>query len=82
MANLQLTPWFRMNQKPVREGEYEGRDRLNPSCLRVVFWKRLQDTPAPGWYYDKGYYGPFKLWQDATNDITAWRGVLKSKEAP
>jgi hypothetical protein len=74
---LTLTPWFRMDQKPVREGEYEGRDKRTGLRL-VVYWRKLTDEPKPGWYYQKGILGPFNLWADATKDMTAWRGVLKS----
>lgn len=80
MAKQKLTPWFRMDQSPVREGEYEGREKRTGQRL-VVYWRKLDDSPKPDWYYDKGYLGPFHCWQSARADITAWRG-LAAKPSP
>lgn len=76
---MAMTPWFKMTQKPVRFGEYEGRER--GSRRRVpVYWRKLTDEPKPGWYYDSGFLGPFHLWKDAGDTITAWRGLTKESK--
>lgn len=74
MAKQKLTRWFRMDQSPVREGEYEGREKRTGMRV-VVFWRKLHDTPKADWYYDKGFLGPLHCWQSARADITAWRGL-------
>jgi hypothetical protein len=63
-----------MQHKPTREGEYEGREKRTGATL-VVYWRTLTDETKPGWYYQKGCWGPFLLWQDAAKDMTAWRGL-------
>lgn len=75
MAKLpKRTRWFGMWIKPAREGEYEGRERRTGLTI-VVYWRKLDDEPKPGWYYWKGMLGPFNLWQSADKDMTAWRGL-------
>lgn len=73
---MKRTPWFGMGQKPVREGEYEGRE-VGSGMTIVVYWRTLEDTGAPGWYFDKGYWGPFHMWESATKHMTAWRGLAE-----
>jgi hypothetical protein len=69
-----FTPWFKMNQNPVRTGEYEGLASLGGHRL-VVHWRRLQDTDKYDWYFEKGSLGPFNLWESARRHMTAWRGL-------
>lgn len=74
-----FTPWFRMDQKPVRDGEYEGRCKLTGARM-PVFWRRLDDTPAPGWYFWKGVLGPFNCWESAEHRMKGWRGLREKPE--
>jgi hypothetical protein len=72
-----FTAWYPMATKPVRFGEYEGREK--GSGLRMpVYWRQLQDEPNPGWYFDKGYLGPFHLWEPAEKRMTGWRGLKEN----
>lgn len=74
-----LTKWIDMQIKPTLEGEYEGREKLTGARL-VVYWRKPDDEPKPGWYYWKGILGPFNLWQSAGKDMTAWRGLSAPAE--
>lgn len=72
-----VTPWFQMKIAPARFGEYEGREK--GSRLPVpVHWRQLQDEPKPGWYFDKGHLGPFKLWESAEGKMSGWRGLASN----
>lgn len=78
-TSKEITPWFKLHQQPVREGQYEGREV--GSRLRVpVYWRTLTDESKPGWYFDAGALGPFKLWSDASKKITAWRGMTEESK--
>lgn len=76
MSRAELTPWFGMSESPVRQGEYEGREKGSRATLRV-YWRKLDDETEPDWYFAAGYYGPFRLWESASRKITAWRGLAK-----
>lgn len=73
---IRLTGWFPMTEKPRRPGEYEGRER-NTRQRVAVYWRKLEDTNHFGWYVYKGVFGPFNLWEDASEKITAWRGLAQ-----
>jgi hypothetical protein len=64
--------WRNLDRKPKYVGEYEGKEK-DTGLRLVVYWRQLDDTPAPDWYFDKGNLGPFKLWESARERITAWR---------
>lgn len=70
----QVTPWFNMKQKPVWEGQYQGREARSRAVVDI-FWRTLQDTTKPGWYFRKGVLGPFLCWENAEGKVTSWRGL-------
>lgn len=76
MSYAKRTQWFDMAEKPSRPGQYEGLEKGTGNGL-VVYWRQLEDTDAPQWYFDKGNWGPFRLWESASKHMTAWRGLEK-----
>jgi hypothetical protein len=74
---VKLTPWFPISMKPKRPGEYEAREKRTRRHI-PVYWRKLDDTDHFDWYVDKGYFGPFHLWECVSHSITSWRGVQKS----
>ncbi|WP_154641227.1 hypothetical protein [Burkholderia cenocepacia] len=71
-----LTEWFPVTVKPVRGGEYEGRERRTRLRIRV-FWRKLDDTNHFDWYVYKGTFGPFALWECVSDKLSAWRGLTE-----
>ena len=70
------TRWFKLNEKPVRDGEYEGKTIVGGLRTRI-FWRHLQDTDKPGFYFWKGVLGPFNCWESAEGQINTWRGLAQ-----
>ena len=70
----EFTPWFPVAMKPVRAGEYEGREKRT-RCRIAVHWRKLDDTDHYDWYAYKGIFGPFSLWENVSYKITSWRGL-------
>jgi hypothetical protein len=68
------TAWFAMPVKPIRFGEYEGKEKRT-GCVMPVFWRKLQDESKPGWYFYKGVFGPFNMWESAESKMSGWRGL-------
>lgn len=68
------TPWYPMHSKPIRKGEYKGREKRTGLWL-VIHWRQLTDERKAGWYFAKGRFGPFNLWESAEGKITAWCGL-------
>jgi hypothetical protein len=73
------TAWFPVKIKPVRPGMYEAREKGTRLCMDV-HWRKLTDSKHFDWYVDKGFLGPFHLWECVSHKITSWRGLTARAE--
>lgn len=72
-----FTRWFKLSEKPVRSGEYEGRCAITGACIPGIHWRIIQDTSEPKFYVFRGTLGPFNCWEDVSHKINGWRGLTK-----
>lgn len=74
-----VTQWYGMKHKPVRQGKYQAREKGTGFAMDV-YWRKLDDTETPDWYFYNGIFGPFRLWEAASNKMTSWRGLASQPD--
>lgn len=70
---MKLTPWFRPNQKPVRDGRYRAQDHtMSCDCCWIELeWRNGE------WFSDLCERGRFSthFWQ---HNLKRWRGLASN----